>query len=90
MARTIQNPYTVDFDKLKPLYERQKARVYNYSPEDFEVDLLTNKWRHKSWKTWMQGGNDYSATKQIIQKYIDECAKPYGTRDLSEFHLFHD
>lgn len=85
--KKIANPYTVDFDKLKPLYERQKARVYNYSPEDFEVDLLTNKWRHKSWKTWMTGAEDYTATKEMVKRYCDECNKPYGQRDLSEFHL---
>ena len=85
--KKIANPYTVDFDKLAPLYEAQKNRVYNYSAEDFSIDLLTLKWRHKSWKTWMAGANDYTATKEMVKRYCAECAKPLSERDLSEFHL---
>ena len=35
----------------------------------------------------MKGGNDYAETKVIIRKYIAECKKPYGSRNLSEFHI---
>lgn len=85
--KKIANPYTVDFDKLAPLYEAKKSKVYNFKEEDFSIDLLTLKWRHNSWKTWMTGAEDYTATKEMIKRYCTECNKPYGQGDLSEFHL---
>lgn len=86
--KKVANPYTTDFDKLAPLYEAQKSKVYDFKESDFSIDLLTNKWKHKSWKTWMKGGNDYSETKEIINRYIAECAKPYGTRNLDFVHSY--
>ena len=86
----IANPYTVDFDRLAPLYEAKKSKVYNFKEEDFSIDLLTLKWRHNTWKTWMAGAADYTATKEMIKKYCIECNKPYGEGDLSEFHLAED
>lgn len=89
MKKRIISPEQQSLIETKKYYDAQKAKSYNYSADDFEVDLLTNKWRHKSWKTWMKGEKDYSETKKLINKYIDECKKPYGTRNLSGFHLFH-
>ena len=85
--KKVANPYIADFEKLNPLYESKKAKVYDFKPEDFSIDLLTNKWKHKTWKTWMKGGNDYAETKELVKKYCAECAKPYGEGDLSMFHL---
>lgn len=71
-------------------YETAKNKVWSFKEEDFSIDLLTNKWKHKSWKTWLKGGDDYAETKKLVKRYIEECAKPYGTRDLSFIHLVKD
>ena len=75
--------------EMQKLYESQKNKKFNYSPDDFSIDLLSGKWKHKNWKTWMKGDptGDYLKTKKIVLKYIEECKKPYGHRDLSMFHL---
>ena len=74
--------------EMQKFYDSQSQKQCNYTEDDFSIDSLSNKWKHKSWKTWMKGGNDYAETKVIIRKYIAECKKPYGSRNLSEFHLY--
>lgn len=71
------------------LIKKQMSKKFNYSPDDFSIDLLSGKWKHKDWKTWMKGdpSGDYIKSKEIVLKYIKECKKPYGQRDLSQFHL---
>ena len=77
-------------NELKHLYENQKNKVFNYSIDDF--DIIGGNWQHKDWKVWMKGdpNGNYSKTKKIVEKYIKECKKPYGQRDLSQFHLVSD
>ena len=75
-------------NEVKHLYKKQQKKKFNYSPDDFSIDLLSGKWKHKDWKTWMKGdpSGDYAKSKVIVLKYIEECKKPYGQRDLSRFH----
>lgn len=84
-------------NEVKHLYENQKKRIFDYSISDFYIkpiseetitfEAITFKWKHKNWKTWMKGAKGYAATQDIINKYIIECNKPYGTRNLSFIHL---
>jgi len=73
--------------EMQKLYVSHKNKKFNYKIEDF--DIIGGNWQHKDWKVWMKGdpNRDYSKTKSIVLKYIDECKKPYGQRDLSQFHL---
>ena len=34
----------------------------------------------------MKGCGRYDHTKKLVERYIEECKKPYGHRDLSQFH----
>jgi hypothetical protein len=78
--------------EMQKFYTSQSKKTFNYSPDDFSIDLLSGKWKHKDWKTWMKGdpSGDYAKSKAIVLKYIEECKKPYGQRDLSQFHLVSD
>jgi hypothetical protein len=78
--------------EMQKLYASQSKKTFNYTPDDFSIDLLSGKWKHKDWKTWMKGdpSGDYAKSKAIILKYIAECKKPYGQRNLSQFHLVSD
>ena len=73
--------------EMQKFYASQSKKTFNYSPDDFEI--YDSQWKHKDWKTWMQGDptGDYLKTKKIVLKYIEECKKPYGQRNLSQFHL---
>ena len=73
-------------NEVKHLYKKQQKKKFNYSPDDFSIDLLSGKWKHKDWKTWMKGCGRYDHTKKLVERYIEECKKPYGQRDLSQFH----
>jgi len=75
-------------NELKHLYENQKNKVFNYSIDDFEI--YDSQWKHKDWKTWYKGCGRYDHTKKLVERYIEECKKPYGQRDLSQFHLVSD
>jgi len=77
-------------NKVKHLYKKQQKKKFDYSINDF--DIIGGNWQHKDWKVWMKGdpNGDYSKTKNIVLKYIEECKKPYGQRDLSQFHLIND
>ena len=77
-------------NKVKNLYKKQQKKKFNYSINDF--DIIGGNWQHKDWKVWMKGdpNGDYSKTKKIVEKYIEECKKPYGQRNLSRFHLISD
>lgn len=64
---------------------RQKAKKFNYKIKDFEIQDF--QWKHKDWKTWVKGANNYEDTKIMVEKYIKECKKPYGQRNLNFIHL---
>lgn len=69
------------------LYENAKNKKWNFSFEDFTINENFN-FTHKNWKgTYCKGGNSATETVELINKYIDELNKPYGTRDLSWLHL---
>ena len=89
MAKKIISEEQKRINEVKHLYKSQSKKTFNYSPDDFSIDLLSGKWKHKDWKVWMKGSPnaDYAETKEIVRKYIEECKKPYGKRDLSQFHL---
>lgn len=70
----------------KVLFENQKNKVFNYTLNDFIVDE-NNNFHHKNWKTKVKGGKSKSETINIINRYIGECNKPYGERNLSFIHL---
>lgn len=76
--------------KMQKLYASQRQKTFNYSIDDFNI--VGGNWQHKDWNVWMKGDptGDYSKTKKIVLKYIEECKKPYGQRDLSQFHLASD
>ena len=58
--------------------------------EEFTIDEDFN-FTHTSWKgVFVKGGTTVIATMEIINKYIEECNKPYGERDLSFIHLVND
>ena len=92
MAKKIISEEQKRFNEVKHLYKTQSKKTFNYSPDDFSIDLLSGKWKHKDWNVWMKGApnGDYAETKKIVLKYIEECKKPYGKRDLSQFHLVSD
>ena len=92
MAKKIISEEQKRFNEVKHLYKTQSKKTFNYSSDDFSIDLLSGKWKHKDWKVWMKGAPnaDYAETKKIVLKYIEECKKPYGKRDLSMFHLVSD
>ena len=71
-------------NEVKSLYNNQKNKSFNYSIDDFEI--YDSQWKHKDWKTWMKGCGRYDHTKKLVDRYIEECKKPYGQRDLSQFH----
>lgn len=71
--------------EMQKLYVSQKNKKFNYKIEDFEI--YPNGWKHKKWNTWMEGAGNIHKTKEIVEKYIDECKKPYGKRNLSFVHL---
>ena len=71
--------------EMQKHYDAQKAKSFSYKFDDFEI--VGGCWKHKNWKTWMKGGNGFAETKKIVLNYIKECKKPYGTRNLTMFHL---
>ena len=66
------------------LIKKQKSKKFNYTFDDFEI--YDSQWKHKDWKTWCKGCGRYDHTKKLVDRYIEECKKPYGQRDLSQFH----
>jgi len=69
------------------LIKKQMSKKFNYSLDDFSIELSNGNWKHKDWKTWMKGCGQYDQTQRLVEKYIAECKKPYGQRNLSQFHL---
>lgn len=92
MAKKFITEEQRKLNEVKNLYKKQQKKKFNYSPDDFSIDLLSGKWKHKDWKVWMKGApsGNYAETKEIVKRYIKECKKPYGQRDLSQFHLIND
>lgn len=81
--------------EMQKLYASQKQKTFNYSLDDFVIEPIYKwsidfMWKHKDWKVWMKGKKGITETRKIIMNYILECKKPYGTRDLSQFHLVSD
>ena len=90
MKKRIISDEQKRINNVKNLYDTQKNKEFNYSINDFKI--IGGNWQHKDWKVWMKGdpNGGYSKTKEIVIKYIEECKKPYGQRDLSQFHLVSD
>ena len=74
----------LNFKRIK----KQMNKQFNYSLDDFEI--YDSQWKHKNWKTWCKGCGQFEKTKELVKRYIAECKKPYGKRDLSQFHLVSD
>ena len=86
----VYDPEQQRIKNMQKLYVLQRQKTFNYTIDDF--DIIGENWQHKDWNVWMKGdpNGDYSKTEKIVLKYIDECKKPYGQRDLSQFHLVSD
>ena len=67
------------------LIKNQMNKLFNYSLDDFEI--YDSKWKHKDWKTWCNGCGQFDKTKALVERYIAECKKPYGKRNLDFVHL---
>lgn len=85
--------------EMQKFYASQSQKTFEYKLEDFiiaddENNELGCKWKHKDWNTWMKGAQDawdaIGKTQKMIATYILECTKPYGKRNLSQFHLVSD
>lgn len=84
-----------EIQKLKEninLHRKQAVKCYNYRLDEFEIVPINNKetsykWRHKTWRTWLKGGNSIVNTVEIVNRYIDECRKPYGQRNIDFIHI---
>lgn len=91
MARKILSDEQKKLNEVKHLYQKQQNKKFNYSVDNFDIDHLHEnsiqfKWKHKSWNVWMKGGTGITETKNIVTRYIEECNKPYGKRNFSQFH----
>lgn len=86
MAKIILSDEQNRIESNKYLFENQKNKLYNYNLSDFIIDE-NNNFYHKSWKTKVKGGNSKEETINIINRYIIECNKPYGERNLNFIHL---
>ena len=90
--KRVYDPEQLRIKSMRKLYDIQKNKSYNYHLGDFVIEhvhpgSVGYKWKHKDWKTWMQGLNDWASTQNLVADYILECFKPYGYRDFSKFHL---
>lgn len=72
---------TLNFKRIK----KQMNKQFNYSLDDFEI--YDSQWKHKDWKTWCKGYGQFEKTKELVERYIAECKKPYGKRNLDFVHL---
>ena len=88
MKKKILDEAQVQRKMISELTEKQMNKQFNYSLDDFEI--YDSQWRHKDWKTFCKGCGKYDKTKELVERYIAECKKPYGKRDLSQFHLVSD
>ena len=86
MTKIILSDEQNRIESNKYLFENQKNKLYNYNLSDFIIDE-NNNFYHKSWKTKVKGGNSKEETINIINRYITECNKPYGERNLNFIHL---
>ena len=90
MGKRIITPEEKYRNDMAVLYEEAKNKKWEYNFEDFKIDENFN-FTHVSWKgTYCQGGNSVLETVELINRYIEEGSKPYGTRDLSWLHLVHE
>jgi len=83
--KRIKDEAQVRRELNEKLIKSQMAKTFNYSLDDFEIH--DSQWKHKDWKTWCKGAGSYDKTKELVERYVSECKKPYGTRDLSFVHL---
>lgn len=83
--KKIKDEAQVRRELNEKLIKSQMAKTFDYSMDDFEI--YDSQWKHKDWKTWCKGAGRYDKTKEIVERYVSECKKPYGTRDLSFVHL---
>lgn len=85
----------IDEDKMRrelctAAYLMSKNKKWDLTEEDFTIDENLN-FTHATWKgVFCKGGDTVVATVEIINRYIEECKKPYGERDLSFIHLVKD
>ena len=86
--KRVYDPEQQRIKNMQKLYISQKQKTFNYSLDDFEI--YDSQWKHKDWKTWCKGCGRYDHTVKLVERYIEECKKPYGQRDLSQFHLISD
>lgn len=88
MRKRVYDSEQLRIKEMQKYYESQKNKVFNYTLDDFEI--YDSQWKHKDWKTWCKGCGRYDHTKQLVERYISECKKPYGTRNFEFVHLIKD
>lgn len=88
MKKKILDEAQVQRKMISDLTKKQMNKQFKYSLDDFEI--YDSQWKHKDWKTFCKGCGKYDKTKELVKRYIAECKKPYGKRDLSQFHLVSD
>ena len=90
MGKRIITPEEKYRNDMAVPYEEAKNKKWNFKLEDFTIDENFN-FTHKDWKgTYCKGGDSAAETVEMINRYIEEINKPYGTRDLSWLHLVTD
>ena len=90
MGKRIITPEEKYRNDMAVLYEEAKNKKWNFKLEDFTIDENFN-FTHKDWKgTYCKGGDSVAETVEMINRYIEESNKPYGTRDLSWLHVVAD
>lgn len=83
--KKIKDEVQILRENISKSIEAQMNKQFNYSLDDFEI--YDSQWKHKDWKTWCKGCGRYDKTKELVERYIIECKKPYGKRNLSFVHL---
>lgn len=86
MARVILSEEQKRWNAVKDLYVKQQERTFDFNINDFVIDTDFS-FKHKSWNTWIIGGSSKEETYEIINRYIDECNKPFISRNLNFIHL---
>jgi hypothetical protein len=86
MGKVFLSEAQQTLNNTRHLYERQANKKFNYSFDEFIIDKHFN-FRHKTWRTYVKGGSNLQETTYMINRYIAECNKPYGERNLDFIHL---
>lgn len=93
--KRIVDPIIAKLNENLNLQHKQSSKTYHYNLSDFEIVPNNSKgtsyrWRHKTWRAWLKGSQSLPETIELVNKYIEECRKPYGQRYFNFIHLIED